>query len=265
MLKEAKEIMDGKEVALVYPDGKVVALGQKYDFVATGEVLGQRPMSQNPRALKTVELFSRLDGLLLRPLSAKLLEETGPEKNGLVSREKLLDIQGRSRKPQVELAKHFSLVDYPSPAGGCLLTMPDFSDKLSELFRYWPNCENVDVELLKYGRVFWFELNQEKVLLVISRDESEGLQLEKLAKIGGGAIINLVDVLGPTAVLKLNGKALTNQDFKIAVHIPRELNVLSVQYKFEKAKDLLDVVALLVGYYSTKARGLQIEADFKIK
>ena len=265
MLAEAKEIMEGKEVVWVYPDGRPKAVAQKFDFVATGEVLGQRPMSQNPRALKLVAKIADLEGLLVRPLCAKLLDVTTPEKEGKIDRERLLDINGRSRSRQVELAAHYNITDYPSPAGGCLLTVPEYSDKLYELFQLWPNCENIDAELIKQGRVHWMKLNDEPVLLVVARDEAEGTQLEKLAKIGGGTVIDLVDVLGPTAVLKLHGKALTNQDFEIAVEVPRELKVADLPRKFTSAKEMLDFVALLVGYYSTKARGLNIKVEFKVK
>ena len=93
-----------------------------FDFVATGEVLNQRPMSQNRRSLGIVEADSALNGRLLRPLSALLLEPTVPELEGKVDRTRLLGLNGRTRKPQMELAKKFGLVEYPSPAGGCLLT-----------------------------------------------------------------------------------------------------------------------------------------------
>lgn len=265
MLREAKEILEGKEMALVYPNGKVKAVAQKYDFISTGEVLGQRPMSQNSRALKIVTEYSGVGELLVRPLSAKLLEVTAPEKEGKIEREKLLDISGRSRARQIELAKEYGISEYPSPAGGCLLTESDFSQKLRTLFEKWPEAQTIDCELLKSGRIFWLEVLGEKVLLAISRDEAEGVALEKLAKIGGGTLVNLVDITGPTAVLKLKDKDLTNKDFTVDVQVPRELNIEAVKKSFETVKDLLDVVALLVGYYAPKARGRQVQTEFKIK
>jgi tRNA U34 2-thiouridine synthase MnmA/TrmU len=98
-----------------------------FNFIATGEVLGERPMSQNKGALGLIEKKSGLEGCLLRPLSAKLLEPTEVEKKELINREKLLDIKGRSRKKQLELAKKWNIKEYPTPAGGCLLTDPEFS------------------------------------------------------------------------------------------------------------------------------------------
>ncbi len=139
MLKEAKEIMEKEE----------------FDFVATGEVLGERPMSQNKQALELIEKESGLKGYLLRPLSAKLLEPTLIEKKRLVKRDKLLDISGRSRKKQIALAKKWGVKEYPTPAGGCLLTDPQFGQRLKELLARWPQAEGNDIQLLKLGRHFW--------------------------------------------------------------------------------------------------------------
>ena len=105
----------------------------RYDFVATGEVRGQRPMSQNAQSLITVEKASGLEGRLVRPLSAKLLAPTIPEKEGLLDRAKLLDISGRARDRQIALAAKFGIRDYPSPAGGCKLTEEAFGRKLRDL------------------------------------------------------------------------------------------------------------------------------------
>lgn len=104
-----------------------------FDFVATGEVRGQRPMSQNAQALVTVEKMSGLVGRLVRPMSAKLLAPTLPELEGKLDREKLLDISGRSRERQIRLAAEFGIVDYPSPAGGCKLTEEAYGRKLKDL------------------------------------------------------------------------------------------------------------------------------------
>jgi tRNA-specific 2-thiouridylase len=104
-------------------------------FIFTGEVLDERPMSQHSRAMKIIEEESGLKGKILRPLSARLLPETDIEKKGLVDREKLLDIRGRSRKPQIKLAEKFNIKDYPCPAGGCLLTYREYANKLRDLFK----------------------------------------------------------------------------------------------------------------------------------
>ncbi|MBU2251012.1 MAG: 7-cyano-7-deazaguanine synthase, partial [Candidatus Omnitrophica bacterium] len=120
-------------------------------FLITGEVLGQRPMSQHREALRIIEKESGLEGLILRPLSAKLFEPTLPEKKGWVNREALLDISGRTRKPQIQLADQLGIKDYPCPAGGCLLADPGFSKRLRDIFQHDEfNLDNV--ELLKIGR-----------------------------------------------------------------------------------------------------------------
>ncbi len=123
-------------------------------FIFTGEVLGERPMSQHVHALRLIEKEAGLEGKILRPLSAKLLKETEAEKKGLVSRERLLDINGRSRKRQFALAKHFMIANYPCPAGGCLLTCKEFASKLRDLFAHKTRVTLKDVSLLKVGRHF---------------------------------------------------------------------------------------------------------------
>ena len=122
------------------------------DFLFTGEVLGQRPMSQNKTSLRVVERGSGYEGLVLRPLSAQLLPETIPEQEGWVDRERLLAIKGRSRKEQMALARRYHITTYLSPAGGCLLTDPIFSRRLRDLFNNQGPVQIRDIELLKFGR-----------------------------------------------------------------------------------------------------------------
>ncbi|OHB94030.1 MAG: hypothetical protein A2Z58_02365, partial [Planctomycetes bacterium RIFCSPHIGHO2_12_42_15] len=123
------------------------------DFIITGEVLGQRPMSQRKEAMKIIDKEANLTGLVLRPLCAKHMEPTIPEKLGIVDREQLLQIRGRSRKNQIQLADVFQIKDYPCSAGGCLLTDPEFAHRMRDLVN---TCDaNVnDVNLLKVGRHF---------------------------------------------------------------------------------------------------------------
>ena len=119
------------------------------DFLFSGEVLGQRPMSQNKQSLRYVEKQSGFDGYILRPLSAKTLPITIPEKEGLVNRELLLDISGRSRKPQIKLAEEFGITNYPSPAGGCLLTDKNYSSRLKDLFAHQDSYTEEELHLAK--------------------------------------------------------------------------------------------------------------------
>jgi len=124
----------------------------KADFIITGEVLNQRPMSQNRSALDVVKKESGFSDKILRPMCAKNLTPTIMELDGLVDREKLLDISGRSRKVQMELAEKWGIIDYPSPAGGCKLTEPNFSKRLKDLFYHNDETSINDIQLLKYGR-----------------------------------------------------------------------------------------------------------------
>lgn len=138
MLKEAKEFMD--------------MIGT--DFIITGEVLGQRPMSQRRDCFPCIDKEAGVQGLVLRPLSARLLPSTIPEEKGLVKRSKLHDLTGRSRKRQIALAEHFGLTEYPAPAGGCLLTDPIYSYRLKDLFMFDNDPEYKDINLLRAGRHF---------------------------------------------------------------------------------------------------------------
>ncbi len=124
------------------------------DFVITGEVLGQRPMSQRRDTLRVIERESGLEGLLLRPLSAKHFSPTIPEQEGWVDREKLLAIQGRSRKEQMQLADDLDVKNYPCPAGGCLLTEVSFVSKVRDVFDHSEQVNLRDCRLLKIGRHF---------------------------------------------------------------------------------------------------------------
>ena len=140
--------------ALMIREAGAVMAAEGFDFVFTGEVLGQRPMSQNRGSLNVVARDSGLAELLLRPLSAKLLKATRPELEGWVDRERLLDLSGRGRKRQIALAASLSIRRYPNPAGGCLLTDPGFALRIKELLRHQERPSRSDLELLKWGRHF---------------------------------------------------------------------------------------------------------------
>ncbi|MCX7845138.1 MAG: tRNA 4-thiouridine(8) synthase ThiI [Dictyoglomaceae bacterium] len=144
------------------------------DFIITGEVLGERPMSQNIKSLNLVTKYSGVEDYVLRPLSAKLLPPTKPEREGLVDREKLLDIQGRSRKIQLELARKIGLKEIPTPSGGCLLTEKFFSKKLLDLLKNKENITRRDLELLKIGRHFRIS-DYIKVIVGRNKEENEKL------------------------------------------------------------------------------------------
>ena len=165
-----------------------------YDFVATGEVRGQRPMSQNAQSLLTVEKASGLKGRLVRPLSAKFLEPTIPELEGKLDREKLLDISGRARDRQIALAAEFGIVDYPSPAGGCKLTEDAFGHRLRDLMEHEGLGDRSLIELLSVGRRFRLPDGSS---VILGRDAKENARLATCA----GTMIVFDDVPGPTAVV----------------------------------------------------------------
>ncbi|MEW6110258.1 MAG: hypothetical protein AB1632_13995 [Nitrospirota bacterium] len=158
MLKEAGEFM------------RMTGAG----FIITGEVLGQRPMSQRRDALDIIDREAGLKGHVLRPLSAKLLKPTVAEEKGIIKRELLHEFTGRSRKPQIALAKEFGLTDYPSPAGGCLLTEPNYSYRLRELLEHDTNPSITDLNLLRTGRHFRFSQGC-KVIVGRNKAENEAL------------------------------------------------------------------------------------------
>ena len=170
----------------------------KHNFIITGEVLGQRPMSQQRGNFAMIDKEVGLAGYILRPLSAKLLKPTIPEVEGLVDREKLLDISGRSRKRQYELAAKYGIKDFGQPAGGCLLTDPAYSVRLRDLFKYVPNTSVSDIELLKVGRHF---RPNEKCKIIVGRNEQENITIDVLAE-NGDALLSLKDYMGPTAIIK---------------------------------------------------------------
>lgn len=180
MLKKAKEL-----------------LGEwNAQFIVTGEVLGQRPMSQHRRALQVIEKDSALEGLLLRPLSAKLFPETVPEKELWVRREELFNFNGRSRRPQINLARKLGISDYPNSAGGCLLTDLQFSNRLRDLIIHRQlNIENV--ELLKIGRHFRLSASTK---LIVGRNEIENKELEYLVKETDYLFIPDQDLAGPACL-----------------------------------------------------------------
>ena len=167
-----------------------------YDFVSTGEVLNQRPMSQNRQSLGVVEKTSGLVGRLVRPLCAQLLEPTIPEKEGKIDRSKLLGLSGRRREPQFELAKKFGVVDYPSPAGGCKLTEKGFGNRLRDLLEHEGLGTRRLVELLLIARRFRLA---DGTGVILGRDANENAILKGCGELG--ALVYPVNCPGPTALV----------------------------------------------------------------
>lgn len=179
-LKEAKKLM-----------GEAGA-----SFLITGEVLDQRPHSQRRDALDIVERDSQLRGLILRPLSAKHLRPTLPEEKGWVDREQLLDIKGRGRDQQIKLAQEFGISDFPSPAGGCLLTYREYSEKVKDLLEFEKGLSLRGVKLLQTGRHLRLT---PQVKIIVGKNEAENNLLNRIAS-ENEIILELADYQGPTTL-----------------------------------------------------------------
>ena len=162
MLKEAKELM------------KMTGA----DFLVTGEVLGQRAMSQRRDTFPVIDREAGVTGYVLRPLTAKLMKPTVPEERGIVNRELLYDFNGRSRKPQIALACEFGLTDYAAPAGGCLLTDPIYAYRLKELFKDCKDPDSLDINLLRIGRHFRVSPGSK---IIVGRNIEENKKLKLIA------------------------------------------------------------------------------------
>jgi len=183
--------------ALMFHEAGKVMETEGADFLFSGEVLGQRPMSQNRQSLMVVARQSGYGDFIVRPLSARLLSETLPEQDGRLDREKLLDIEGRSRRRQRELAACYGVMEYPQPAGGCLLTDPGYAAKLKELMRHNPEFDIRDVELLRIGRHFRLDTGDR---VIVGRNQDGN---EKLLSIKGEAdiVFEVKDHPGPITII----------------------------------------------------------------
>ncbi len=184
---------------MVFKRAKEIMIEEGAEFIFTGEVSGQRPMSQKRDRMRMIEKQAGLEGLVVRPLSAKLLEPTIPEKNGIIDREKMLEIHGRSRKEQIRIAKdEFGMTENLCSSGGCLLTDQHFAGRIRDLIDYDESPGVKDARLLRVGR--HFRLSEESKLIV-GRNHDENEQLEKMA----GAkdfLFYPMDVKGPLAIFR---------------------------------------------------------------
>lgn len=212
MLKKAKVYMEEAEAS----------------FIVTGEVLGQRPMSQRRDAMRLIEKEAGLEGYIIRPLSAKFLPATIPEKEGWINRENLLGIQGRSRKPQMKLADHYGIRDYPCPAGGCLLTDPQFANRMKDLMLYNPNFSLNDVHLLKIGRHFRLSHN---LKLVVGRNKEDNKKIQTFAQ-EEDILLKALHHPGPLSLLRGEPNGIEIE------------KAASITVRYGKAKDLKSVEVL---------------------
>ena len=214
MLKEAKVYMD-----------KIGA-----DFIVTGEVLGQRPMSQRRDIFYLIDREAGVTDYVLRPLSAKLLKITFPEVNGIINREMLYSFNGRSRKPQIALAKEIGLIDYPAPAGGCLLTEPNYAHRLKDLLTFNPAPNIRDVKLLKIGRHFRFSPSCK---IIIGRDKAENEIIESLSENDACQL----KVEGYGSPITLVSGEITDEALRVAA---------SICARYSDAKNLSEVESIVI-------------------
>ena len=194
-------------------------------FIITGEVLGQRPMSQRRDAMRLIEKEAGLEGFIVRPLSAKFLPATIPEERGWVDRERFLNITGRSRKPQIKMAKQFGIHDYPCPAGGCLLTDPGFARRMRDLMAHHPDFALNDVHLLKIGRHFRLSPG---IKLVVGRHEDDNQKIQAFSQ-DGDLLMKALGTPGPLSLLR--GGTGSEEIEKAA----------AITVRYGKAKDLKNV------------------------
>ncbi len=184
----------------LFSQAKSLMEKEKVDFLVTGEVLGQRPMSQRRDTLRIVERDSGTEGILLRPLCAKNLKPTKPELEGLVDREKLLALSGRSRRPQIRLADEMGLQNYPTPAGGCMLTDPIMAGRIRKFFSQNLEVSVEDIPLLTLGRQFQFPNGAR---LIIGRREEENHRLAACFR-EGDLFLKIQSIPGPLGLLRGN-------------------------------------------------------------
>lgn len=171
----------------------------QFDFLFSGEVLAQRPMSQTRSSLRYVEKNSGFDGFILRPLSAKKLPETIPEKRGWIDRERLWDISGRSRKRQMQLAEQFGITDYPTPGGGCLLTDPGYALRLRDMLQHQAVTTENELELLKYGRHFRISRHCK---VIVGRTQAENMAIGRLADAEADIRLKVLGYPGPLSLVQ---------------------------------------------------------------
>ena len=168
------------------------------EFIISGEVLGQRPMSQHAPSLHIIEKESNLTGKIVRPLSAGLLPPTDAEKDGLIKRENLGMIKGRQRKIQIQMAKEYGIENPPNAGGGCLLTEPQFGIKAKDLFDHIETPTINEIDLLKIGRHFRLD---EETKFVVGRNQDENEMIKALA-LPGDILLEARDDLGPVSILR---------------------------------------------------------------
>ena len=217
------------------------------DFLISGEVLGQRPMSQHLNGLNAVAKWSGYKDLIVRPLSQKLLPDTKPVSEGWVDKELLLDLHGRSRIPQIELAKEFGITEYPTPAGGCLLTDPGYSKRLRDLKQHDMFALKF-ITFLNVGRHFRLD---DSTKLIIGRNYNDNEYMEKLIENSANQknlILQAKDIPGPIGILQSREEIVSDEILKLSAEIlvrylskANDEAVVNVQFPGDQVKEILSI------------------------
>jgi len=244
--------------SVMFKRARAFANQNGFDFLASGEILGQRPFSQNRIAL--MEVSKTVGEELLRPLSAKLLPETEIEKKGWVNRSQLLNLQGRQRNRQFELAEKLGIKEFEAPAGGCLLTDPDFGKRLEKAIEEFPELREKDVELLKFGRIYWLKLKEGKnsILVVIGRNKEDNENLENLL-VEKDFLLKPKGVMGPNVLVRGFGVDLEFGADLIEVNVSDEKAMELDGKIFDNEIEMFKDIAILAGWYIKKVRGGKVE------
>lgn len=214
-------------------------------FIISGEVLGQRPMSQNKNALQAVDKISGYKGLIVRPLSARLLPETIPAREDWIDIEKLGSISGRSRKPQMEMAVEFGIGDYPSPAGGCRLTQENYGKRLRQYLGFKPQSSLNELGILGSGRHFMLD---DHSLLVVGRNQADNKNIASQA-LEGDILVKTQERPGPLGLLRNAGGA-GDQTRRLAAAVvaaysdTRDLELARVRLSSGGIQEFLEVAPL---------------------
>ena len=217
------------------------------DFLTSGEVLGQRPMSQHLNGLNAVAKWSGYKDLIVRPLSQKLLPDTKPIREGWIKKDQLLDLKGRNRTPQIELAKKFGVTEYPTPAGGCLLTDQGYSKRLKDLKDHKMFALKF-IAFLDVGRQFRLD---DSTKLIIGRNQNDNEFMEKL--IGkhidkGNVILKAKDIPGPIGVLQSRDEM-----------VPDEIEELAAEILVRYVSKVNDEAVVLVNFPDGEIKELKVE------
>ncbi len=216
------------------------------DFIATGEVVGQRPMSQRRDALNIIDRDSGAKRLIVRPLCAKHLLKTIAEERGIVDREKLLSICGRGRKEQIELAQKYGIKNYPAPAGGCILTDPIISERLKKLFKIYKDFSSHDALVAQVGRQF---LINKEAWLVLGRNKGENLKIRELSQ-DMALLLSADSIPSPTAALFR---------FKDESQIEISAKILARYCNIKKIKDSTNEITVDIFFQNRLIKKLKVK------